>query len=63
MAYFVAIGVFDFAEFTQYRQNITYVNWKLKVSESDDSKEKKNKTEMFCLCFSSKMKYFKDSKI
>ena len=32
-------------------------NW---VSESVDSKEKKNKTEMFhnCLCFSSKMKYF-----
>lgn len=51
LAYFVAIGVFDFAEFTQYRQNITNVNWKLKVSESDDSKEKKNKTEMFCLCF------------
>ena len=41
MAYFVAIGVFDFAEFTQYRQNITYVNGKLKVSESVDTKEKK----------------------
>ena len=51
LAYFVAIGVFDFAKFTQYRQNITYVNWKLKVSESVDSKEKKKNNRCSIIVF------------